>query len=1213
MPTRDLNLGVIFTGKIEASLQSAIDKLKGGMNELNKSFKESKKVADDTKSGFLSLNWVIKDIIKDMEKLLMVQARWYGAKAVLFAAIEAPIKGIKSMIEYTNEIEKGRAEMLRWGATSGEVTEDMKRQVDLIVVMMRRATTEFPVTLQELSKAVQAFAGAGVEYPVLAGMVEGIAKLKTSFKEINIEQWAVAVRGAFNVFGTAMKEGGTEAEKMLLIFEKILRAQAVGIARPEEFTKVLKFMGSITDLLGGNIDQMLAMAVAISNVQGNISSAARMARSFLLSMQTDKFLNFAKIVGIPIDKSKNLFSQLDVIIPELAKKIDAANPVVVGWVNALSKTMGKQEMDTLLKFIQQYKEYVRLTKEVAESKGGLTAAAAVMAMPPSEQWKIFVNILKEVSRAITEYLGSDLRKITGTFVDFARGILVAVDPLGIFADKIDKLGPAGKFAYNITTSIVNAFKNLGVILQPVIILFEAFGSIILKVIQFLVEHNKILEFLITMLLTKGILSLGKWVIGLAGVVTAFEGIISIIGQTLGSFSGFGLSIAMIIAGIIGRLNPLLIVLTTIGMLISALSEKDTGPELMKFKLGLYTKSKEDLEKELKSLQESLKSFQQAQIESDEYVRREAEKTHGLPVGGLLLIPKEIREKEAETIIPYTAEIKFIKEKIKLTKEYYDLINKQVKEGKGGGKEEPPIMGKDQVATQMAARRAIFNAWIAERKSNLATESHLLEGQFKANLISEEEYYRRRQVLRDNDAKLFKEEVDYEEQAIKDTYAQKLGINIKGMDFETFKNKINKMYEDLITPNKFGVTALSVQGDKDTETRKSNILRAREEIAKESFKITENTNKRIQMSDDDYFRWRALQDTRELENTEHVFAMYNELTKQRLDMQLWAIEEERKTNKFRYDNLYISTKEYYDKELELINQEEASKKAALARDLEAFKADNAAKIVLAGENGNLIGKLRDQAALYERQNEEKITDITRQALSKRLDLQKQYLTDWEILYDEGIVPVVSEAIRRIIGEYDKMGSRIKSIVDDIAKGMATSFEDFFFDVFKIQLKSGADYFNAFIDVLLRAMSKFLGEQIVKSFLELLALYLSKTSSGGGETWPSGASVYMEHSGGLISEANQYRWLNNIPRFHSGIGPDERLSILKKNEGVFTPGQMRALGDRNLSVEVNVENKTSSPANAKVGETKFDGKKYVVSVILEDIDKGGVLRHAIAGVR
>lgn len=49
--------------------------------------------------------------------------------------------------------------------------------------------------------------------------------------------------------------------------------------------------------------------------------------------------------------------------------------------------------------------------------------------------------------------------------------------------------------------------------------------------------------------------------------------------------------------------------------------------------------------------------------------------------------------------------------------------------------------------------------------------------------------------------------------------------------------------------------------------------------------------------------------------------------------------------------------------------------------------------------------------------------------------------------------------------------------------------------------------------------------------------------------------------------------NAPRYHDGIGPGERAAVIRDDEGVFTPGQMKAMGQRSLTINVPVtaENK------------------------------------------
>lgn len=119
--------------------------------------------------------------------------------------------------------------------------------------------------------------------------------------------------------------------------------------------------------------------------------------------------------------------------------------------------------------------------------------------------------------------------------------------------------------------------------------------------------------------------------------------------------------------------------------------------------------------------------------------------------------------------------------------------------------------------------------------------------------------------------------------------------------------------------------------------------------------------------------------------------------------------------------------------------------------------------------------------------------------------------------------------------------------------------------------------------------------------------------GGMTFPT------FHTGGIVGLEGSSRYMhashwNDAPRFHTGIGPGERRAILQDGEGVFTAGQMRALGmmssgrgSGNAPVTVNVIGAPSgTTATAK---TKSDRGGLTVDVILRQVEDG--IARNIAG--
>ena len=90
-----------------------------------------------------------------------------------------------------------------------------------------------------------------------------------------------------------------------------------------------------------------------------------------------------------------------------------------------------------------------------------------------------------------------------------------------------------------------------------------------------------------------------------------------------------------------------------------------------------------------------------------------------------------------------------------------------------------------------------------------------------------------------------------------------------------------------------------------------------------------------------------------------------------------------------------------------------------------------------------------------------------------------------------------------------------------------------------------------------------------------------------------------SGGIIPEHVVGVGLRTGTNYEFGEkGPERVLS----NQDSFSKPQIP-------QVEVNVINKTSKDVTATQGNTHFDGRRFVVEAILEDIDRGGPLRSVM----
>lgn len=152
----------------------------------------------------------------------------------------------------------------------------------------------------------------------------------------------------------------------------------------------------------------------------------------------------------------------------------------------------------------------------------------------------------------------------------------------------------------------------------------------------------------------------------------------------------------------------------------------------------------------------------------------------------------------------------------------------------------------------------------------------------------------------------------------------------------------------------------------------------------------------------------------------------------------------------------------------------------------------------------------------------------------------------------------------------------------------SFGSVFRDLREGELKDFSEYFKTFADKLLSRWEDMLSEMLTNWILTGSSMQSSgpgKSSGsegglfgsiggifgswGGGDSEGSGILGFLSglfHEGGVPRyDSTMTRVVDpavflSAPRFHTGIGPGERPAIIKDDEGVFTPGQMKALGAR-----------------------------------------------------
>lgn len=225
--------------------------------------------------------------------------------------------------------------------------------------------------------------------------------------------------------------------------------------------------------------------------------------------------------------------------------------------------------------------------------------------------------------------------------------------------------------------------------------------------------------------------------------------------------------------------------------------------------------------------------------------------------------------------------------------------------------------------------------------------------------------------------------------------------------------------------------------------------------------------------------------------------------------------------------------------------------------------------------------------------------------------------------------MSRYIKEYVREEKQAFEQGYELAKNAAQAMEQAFSDFFFDLMTNNLKKLSDYVKSFLNAMSRAISNWAAQAVVQNIFNAGMAFMSGGSSTNwqykipGFAHTGGYLAPEYHEGGLVTGMRPlipvYHEGGYVPRFHTGgLNDDEVSAVLQKGEYVVSKkgvdmldkiNKGQALGD--VNVAINVENQTGQPVTAKQTGARFDGKQYIVSVVLENISNYGAIYHATKG--
>lgn len=950
-------------------------------------------------TGLRALPKSFEDVKNNMVRLFAFQAEWYATRALLLKPIAGFAASIKEGIQFSTLIDEWTAKFLRWDATSGKITNEARENAKGMVQEIRKTALEYPVPFEKLAASVEAFRGAGLDPTLVKQLIPYIAQLKTGFKEINIDQFAIAVVGAFNTFKDKLIEGGSDVEKFKKIFDLLMKAQEMGIIRPENFQTVLQYFGQIADIAGFSMQEMLAMANVATDVGSRTGIAMRGLRQLLISFTKDSTLQTLEKQGIKINADISPAQQFLNVLKQIKEKLGGDEKgIAVKSLNFLQKIAPANAEGTLLAIIQNLEKYEKQIVAIGDASGGTKAASDSMLDAIISKWDIFKNVMKEVSKSSIDSEG--LASVVRVILDMASGLLYALNPTLATANALDKMGEGGKFVYDTIRNLKEMFSVILTVLSPFLITLKyivevlgGLGTVVRSVIEGWLIYKGVFLVIHTLMLTFGPI-----------LVT----IIDLLAK---------LKLALTTMSLSAFINPWTALAAAIGIGVVALLE--------------FTNSARQTQESIKALTNDIEKMTKAELDSAIIQRENLIGELGTKAGS-----GNISNYDAAKL---RSQQKKAEEELKVLQNYKDnVLNGNTPYTKEFEGTKPSNNSLSTVNTskpntgrgiEMAATKKTYAAILNEVEQYYKNETDIVDENRKKNEESEIETFTiKKQLLKDH-AEMTIFYLNEEETALKKLYKEQVSSG-------------------MIKPEAMKATQEQLKAELD-----------RIESLKEKAKTTSMIGIRTQETEEYNFRKRiGLEQVKFVEDmvntmTKNEVSTQNEKTRILNEKIKWLYDNYKVTAKDYFDSLKTQYDEEYQGELKIINDEETGWQNTYKKRLENVKKGLEDELKLFEENEKKKEEIKNKRSIVDLKNEQNQQKLILERIDSPRD--KDSLSG---IYDLAIKDQykqfkdLNENIYTLFkSTWQNVANSFESIFNDMVDGTLKSFQEYITNFLKSIVK------------------------------------------------------------------------------------------------------------------------------------------------------------------
>lgn len=200
----------------------------------------------------------------------------------------------------------------------------------------------------------------------------------------------------------------------------------------------------------------------------------------------------------------------------------------------------------------------------------------------------------------------------------------------------------------------------------------------------------------------------------------------------------------------------------------------------------------------------------------------------------------------------------------------------------------------------------------------------------------------------------------------------------------------------------------------------------------------------------------------------------------------------------------------------------------------------------------------------------------------------------------------EGLKQGLQDYADSATNLGAQIKDAMTGALTGLESSLTSFVQTGKMSFEDLANSIIEDLIRiAIRASITGPLAQAMGGMMGGMFTAQALGG--VWQGGVQKFA--TGGLVVRPTFFGTSSGMGVMGEA-GPEAIMPLARTGSGhlgVRTAGG----GQQQVNVAVNVINQTGQPVSAKTGGMQFDGKQFIISTILENVQNNGPLRGLMAG--